>query len=125
MQISSLKIFAIGAVSFLLIATAIVSGSIMLPTYLSATIAFLGAVVVLLGFVFGRVVLQVSAGKLIQKHFLAGNNRSETLTLLIGVFAWTLLLSLPYVWLIGLFVIFAAGVGLVLTGKTSTKWQSP
>ncbi|MEQ1603857.1 MAG: hypothetical protein ABL999_03230 [Pyrinomonadaceae bacterium] len=124
-QISSLKIFAIGAVSFLLIATAIVSGSIMLPTYLSATIAFLGAVIVLLGFVFGRVVLQVSAGKLIQKHFLAGNNRSETLALLIGVLAWTLLLSLPYVWLIALFVIFSAGVGLVLTGKTSPRWQNP
>lgn len=124
-QISSLKIFAIGAVSFVLIATAVVGGSITLPNYLSATIAFLGAVVVLLGFVFGRVVLQVSAGKLIQKHFLAGNDRSETLALLIGVLAWTLLLSLPYVWLIALFVIFAAGVGLVLTGKTSPKWQNP
>jgi len=124
-QLSSLKIFAIGAFSFVLIATAVVGGSITLPNYLSATIAFLGAVVVLLGFVFGRVVLQVSAGKLIQKHFLAGNNRSETLALLIGVLAWTLVLSLPYVWLIALFVIFAAGVGLVLTGKTSPKWQNP
>ncbi|MFT3744715.1 MAG: polymer-forming cytoskeletal protein [Pyrinomonadaceae bacterium] len=124
-QISTLKVFAIGAISFLAIATIIVGGSITLPNYLGAGVAFLGAIVVLLGFVFGRVVLQVSAGKLIQKHFLAGNNRSETLALLIGVLTWTLLLSLPYVWLIALFVIFAAGVGLVLTGKTSPKWQNP
>lgn len=124
-QISTLKIFAIGAFSFLAIATVIVGGSITLPNYLGAGVAFLGAIVVLLGFVFGRVVLQVSAGKLIQKHFLAGSNRSETLALLIGVLTWTLLLSLPYVWIIALFVIFAAGVGLVLTGKTSPKWQNP
>ena len=123
-QLSSLKIFALGAGVFLLIAGMIVGGTLILPNYLSATLALMGIMVLFLGFVFGRVVLQVSVGKLIQKHFLAGNNHSETLAILIGVLAWTLLLSLPYVWLIALFVIFAAGVGLVLTGKTSPKWQN-
>ena len=124
-QLSPLKIGAIGAGSFLLIAFAMIGGTLVLPNYLSATLVLMGVTVMLLGFVFGRVVLQVSVGKLIQKHFLAGNNRSETLAILIGVLAWTLLLSLPYVWIIALFAIFAAGVGLVLTGRTSPKWQNP
>ena len=68
--------------------------------------------------------MQVSLGKLVQKHFLSGNNRSETLAILIGVLLWTLLLSLPYIWLIALFSIFAVGIGLVLTGRTPPKWAS-
>jgi len=42
-----------------------------------------------------------------------------------GVLFWTLLLSLPYVWLIALFTILTVGVGLVLTGRSTPKWQNP
>lgn len=124
-HLSWLKVGAIGAGSFLLIAILVFGGTLVLPNYLSTTLALMGGLVLILGFVFGRVVLQVSIGKLIQKHFLAGNNRSETLGILIGVLAWTLLLSLPYVWVIALFAIFAVGIGLVFTGRTSPKWHNP
>ncbi len=120
LQLSTLKVMAVGAATFLFISAVIIAGTVALPNYLSATLGVMGAVLVLLGFVFGRVVLQVSVGKLIQKHFLAGNNRSETLAILIGVLSWTLLLSLPYIWVIALFVVFAAGLGLVVTGRTSS-----
>jgi len=85
----------------------------------------MGMLLLLLGYVFGRVSLQVSLGKLFQKHFLSEKNRSETLAILIGVLLWTLLLSLPYVWLIALFLVFTMGIGLVLTGRTPMKWQNP
>ena len=124
-HLSSLKIFASGAAVFLLTIVLVTGGTLFLPNYLSATMALMGAVALLLGFVFGRVVLQVTIGKLVQKHFLAGHDRSETLAILIGVLAWTLLLSLPYIWVIAVFVIFAGGIGLVLTGRTSPKWQNP
>ena len=55
---------------------------------------------------------------------LAATGRSETLATLFGVIVWTTLLSLPYVWLIALFSVFTFGVGLILTGKTSPKWQN-
>ncbi len=123
-NLSYLKVTAIGAAAFIGVAIGIASGTLFLPDYAAATLALMGTLILFLGFVFGRVVLQVSLGKLIQKHFLAGSNQSETLGILIGVLGWTLLLSLPYVWVAAMFVIFASGVGLVLTGKTSSRWQN-
>jgi hypothetical protein len=52
--------------------------------------------------------LQVSIGKQIQKRFLPENKQSETLALLIGAFVWTLLLSIPYLWIFALIVLTAA-----------------
>lgn len=124
-QLSAFKMCAIGAAVFLLISGSIIGGAILLPNYLSATLALMGMLILLLGYVFGRVALHVSIGKLIQKHLLSDNNRSETLAILIGVLAWTVLLSLPYVWLIALFAVFTVGMGLILTGRATPKWQSP
>ena len=124
-QLSWLKIVTLGAASFLLLAVLMIGGAVVLPNYLSATIAIMGMLLLLLSYVFGRVSLQVSFGKMVQKHLLSEGNRSETLATLIGVLAWTLLLSLPYLWLIALFVVFTVGIGLILTGRSSLKWQTP
>lgn len=124
-HLSFLKVCAIGAITFIVIVGMIVGGALTLPDYLGVTLGFLSTFLLLLGFLFGRVALQVSTGKLVQKHFLSENNRSETLAILIGVLLWTLLLSLPYVWVIALFLVFAVGIGLVLTGRAVPKWQTP
>jgi hypothetical protein len=124
-NLSLLKVSALGAVAFLIIMGLIIGGVLSLPDYLSVMLGFMGTTLLLLGYVFGRVALQVSLGKLVQKRLLSDNNRSETLAILIGVLLWTLLLSLPYVWLIALFSIFAVGIGLVLTGRTRPVWQNP
>ena len=124
-HLSFLKVCAIGAISFIVIVGIIVGGALTLPDYLGVTLAILSTFLLLLGYLFGRIALQVSAGKLIQKHFLSENNRSETLAILMGVLLWTLLLSLPYLWVIALFFVFAVGIGLVLTGRAVPKWQTP
>lgn len=124
-HLSSLKICAIGAGAFLLIAGLIVFGVVGLPNYFGATLALMGMLVLILGYVFGRVSLQVSLGKLVQKHLLSESNRSETLATLIGVLVWTFFLSLPYVWLLALFTVFSVGIGLILTGRSSARWQNP
>lgn len=124
-QLSVLKMCGIGAAAFLLLSGLIIGGAIMLPNYLSATLALMGVVILMLGYVFGRVSLQVSAGKLIQKRLLSDNNRSETLAILIGVMVWTLILSLPYVWLLAIFSVFTTGIGLLLTGRAAPKWTTP
>lgn len=121
-SLTPLKICAIGAGSFLLITATIIGGALGLPDFLGATLGLMGILVLVLGYVFGRVSLQVSLGKLFQKHFLSENNRSETLAILIGVLLWTLLLSLPYLWIVALFTVFTFGIGLVLTGRVKPKW---
>jgi hypothetical protein len=124
-QLSWLKVCALGAATFIFISSAMVFGALALPNYLSATLGIMGILLLVLGFVFGRVALQVSVGKIIQRQFLGENNRSETLAILMGVLAWTVVLSLPYIWLIGLFAVFTFGIGLVLTGRTAPRWQNP
>ncbi len=124
-NISLLKVCALGCAAFFLVSGLIVGGAIVLPNYLSATLALMGMLMLLLGYVFGRVSLQISIGKLFQKHLLSDRNSSETLAILIGVVVWTLLLSLPYIWLFALFAIFTVGIGLILTGRTAPKWQTP
>lgn len=123
-QLSWLKICALGAACFLATTGLMIGGALSLPNYLSATLALMGVILLLLGYIFGRVSLQVSFGKLFQKKFLSEHNRSETLAILIGVLFWTMLLSLPYVWLIALFAVFTIGVGLILTGRSPIKWQN-
>lgn len=124
-HLSSLKVSATGAAALILTSAIIIGGVVLLPNYLAATLAFMGLLLLLLGYVFGRVALQVSLGKLVQKHFLSEGNRSETLAILIGVVLWTLLLSLPYVWLICLFTVFTFGIGLILTGREPVRWKNP
>jgi hypothetical protein len=69
------------------------------------------------------VALQVATGKLIKKHFISKANSSETLVALLGVVVWTIFLSIPYIWILALFSVFAVGVGLILTAKSSNVWN--
>jgi len=123
-HLRSLKVCALGGAALILVSSLIVGGVVLLPNYISATLAFMGMMLLVVGYMFGRVSLQLSFGKYIQKHFLPESSRSETLAVLLGVIVWTFLLSLPYVWLIGLFVIFAVGIGLIATGWAPAKWQN-
>jgi hypothetical protein len=119
----TLKVTALGSLAFLLVAIGIILCLSILPGFLSVTLGLMGLMLLILGYIFGRVALQVSLGKFVQKRFLSEDNRSETLATLIGVLLWTFLLSLPYIWIIALFTIFAVGIGLILTARSSRAWQ--
>jgi len=122
-RLSTLKISAFGSVVFIGTIIAIVGSLSVLPDFLSATLGLMGLIMILLGYVFGRVALQVTVGKLLQKRFLSDANRSETIATLLGVLVWTVLLSVPYLWVIALFSVFAVGIGLILTARTSNVWH--
>lgn len=123
-QLSFVKVCAIGAGGFLLGLVLMIVAAVWLPTMLSATVAAMVMLLFLFGYLFGRVSLQVAVGKIIQKRFFPANNRSETLAVVSGVIFWTVLLSLPYVWVLALFTIFAVGIGLVLTARREPKRSS-
>ncbi|MFL6373632.1 MAG: hypothetical protein ACJ73D_03090 [Pyrinomonadaceae bacterium] len=123
-SLSSLKIVALGAGILVIGFVLCIASVATLPGYLWGTLVVMCMILLILSYTFGKVSLQVSTGKLIQKYLLSEANRSETLATLFGVIVWTTLLSLPYVWLIALFSVFTFGIGLILTGKTSPKWQN-
>ena len=123
-QLSTLKVFAFGSVGFVATVIIVMSSLSFLPNYVYAIVVLMAFVLLLLSFVFGRVALQVSVGKQIQKRLLPDNKHSETLALLIGAFVWTLLLSIPYLWTFALIVLTAASLGLVLTARSTNNWHN-
>lgn len=122
-QLSTLKVIAIGFAGFVLTTIAVIASLSFLPNYLSAIISLMGFVLLMLGYVFGRVALQVSIGKQLQKRFLSEKKQSETVAILIGVIVWTMFLSIPYLWIFALLTLLSASLGLVLTARSTNSWQ--
>ncbi len=122
-QLSALKVFAFGSVGFIITIVIVMSSLSFLPNYVYTVVVLMAFVLLLLSFVFGRVALQVSVGKQIQKRLLPEHKQSETYALLIGAFVWTLLLSIPYLWTFALIALIAASFGLVLTARSTNGWQ--
>lgn len=118
------KTLGVGTLFFAAIVAMIVGAALTLPEYLGLTIFLMGLVVVVLAYVFGRVALHVALGKILTKRVNNGNNRSETLSILIGVVLLTVLLSLPYLWVLVLFGVLSIGLGLLLTARTSPEAQN-
>jgi hypothetical protein len=124
LSLSPLKVFGIGGLSFIVITLGVMLSLGFLPGFVSGVIGLMAFVVVMLAYVFGRVVLQAGLGKFALKIF-SGKKPSETLSLLTGAFLWTLLLSVPYVWTAALFVLFTASLGLVFTARRgSISWET-
>ena len=122
-QLSTLKVVAIGFSAFLVTTLGVIASLSFLPNYLSAIVSLMAFVLLMLGYVFGRVALQLSVGKQVIKRFFPENKQSETLAILIGVLVWTTLLSVPYLWILALIALLSVSLGLVLTARTTNGWQ--
>ena len=123
LQLSTLKVFAIGFLGFWVVIFSVIASVSFLPGYLSAIVGLMAFVLLFLGYVFGRVALQMSIGKIVQKYLLPEKKQSETIALLIGVVIWSILLSIPYLWVLTLLTLFSASIGLVFTARTHSGWQ--
>lgn len=123
-QLSTLKVVGIGIAAFFVTTICVIGSLSVLPNYLSAIFGLMAFVLLMLAYVFGRVAMHLSVGKIIQKHILSERNQSETIAILIGVVFWTALLSIPYIWTLALLALFAAGIGLVLTARKNNGWST-
>ncbi|MEP7147448.1 MAG: hypothetical protein ABI857_01010 [Acidobacteriota bacterium] len=123
-QLSTLKIVAIGVAAFLGTTFGVAAMLQLLPNPFGVIFGLMALTLLMLAYIFGRVALNVSVGKALQKYFLGEKNSSETLAILIGVVTWTLVLSIPYIWTIALFILFSTGVGLVLTARSQQSWPA-
>lgn len=124
-QLGSAKVLGLGIAGLLGTGAAILLSAAYLPGYLAGLVPLMIIFLLFLAFIFGRVALQVSFGKFLQKHLIPDNMQSETLAILLGVVGWTLILSVPYLWTLALIVVFAASVGLVFTARSGNPWQTP
>lgn len=122
-RLSTVKVVAIGFSAFLATTLSVIVCLSFLPNYVSAIVSLMAFVLLMLGYVFGRVALQLSVGKQLLKRFLPENKQSETLAILAGVLVWTFFLSVPYLWTLALIILLSSSLGLVLTARTANGWQ--
>lgn len=120
-KLSPAKVAGLGLGGIILAMIAVSGASGYLPEYLGVVVWLMTIGLLLLAYLFGRVTLQLSIGKYIQKRFLPNLKQNEPIAILIGVVIWTVLLSLPYLWMLAVLALFAAGVGLVLTARSNTS----
>lgn len=124
-QLSTLKIFGIGASAFIVITLGVMVGFGVLPSFASGILSLIAFMLLMLSYVFGRVAMQASIGKWLLKKFSSNKKPSETIALFIGAFFWTFLLSIPYLWTLALFALFTASLGIVLTARSNKDgWES-
>lgn len=122
-HLSSLKIFSIGFLGFLITTIGTIAILKFLPNSLSAILGLMSFVLLILAYVFGRVALQVSAGKWILRYFYGSKKQSESVAILIGTLIWTILLSVPYIWTLVLLILFVASIGIILTARSTDSWE--
>lgn len=123
-QLSTLKIIAFGFTCFVLTTIGVIISFSFLPTNFSGIVGIMATILLFLAYIYGRVTLQVSAGKWLQKQFLPEKHHSESIAILIGSLVFTILLSLPYIWTFTVIFLFAASLGLVLTVRSADTWKS-
>ena len=120
---ATLSVFAVGSAGFVLATLVAITSVGVFPGFISGLIAIMAFVSIILAYVFGRVVLQVSVGKRILKILKPDAKPSDTFAILVGASFWTVMLSLPFIWIGALFVLFAASIGLVLTARRSVSLE--
>lgn len=123
-NLSAGRVIAIGLFVFIAAIVFGIAGSQLMPTYLTAVLLPMLFLMLMLAYVFGRVAMHAVAGKLIYKHLLPEKGRSEAVSMFAGVFVWTVLLSVPYIWTFALLALFSAGIGLVLTARSTSSWST-
>lgn len=123
-NLSMLKVSGLGIAGLILVTVLVIASLQVLPDYAGAIVGVMGFALLMLAYGFGRIALQVSAGKILQKHLPPGAARSESVAILLGVLLWTVILSIPYLWTLAVVILFSVGIGLVLTARSGNGWKT-
>jgi hypothetical protein len=79
----------------------------------------------LLSYLFGRVVIHAATGRWLQRVLLPEKRRSESVALLLGAAFWAVALALPFVWPLLVFGLVVTSLGLALTARYRLNWRRP
>jgi hypothetical protein len=97
----------------------------VLPTVVSAFVGIMALLLLIIAYLFGRVVIHAATGRWLQRRFLPEGKRSESVALLLGAGVWAIILSLPYVWPLIVAGLLVTSLGLALTARYRLGWKRP
>ena len=114
-RMSKMSVFGFGASALVLSLILVVLSVSAFPGFVSGIISIMVFAGIILSFVFGRAVLQVSLGKWITRLVSPDKKLPDAVAILAGSTVLTILLSLPVLWIPVLLGVFVSSIGLVLT----------
>jgi len=123
LQLTSLRVALIGFTAAVVIGAGVVVCLKALPETLSALVGVMALILIIVGWLFGRVVLAAATGRWLQRKYVPLGKHSESVALLIGTAFWVLLTSLPYVWPFVVATMLVISLGLSLTARYRVGWR--
>lgn len=123
LQLTSLRVGAIGFVGALIISVGVPFALHYLPSPISALVGLMALLLILIAGLFGRVIIYAATGRWLQRKFIRIGQNSESVALLLGTTFWIALASLPYIWPVVVAVILVASLGLALTARYRVGWR--
>src|SRR2546423_9561322 len=123
LQLTFTRVTLIGLLGAVVIGPGVAVSLGYLPTPLSALVSITPLLLLLLSYLFGRVVVHAATGRWLQRMLLPEGKRSESVALLLGAVLWAVLLALPYVWPLLVVALVVLSLGLSLTARYRLNWR--
>jgi hypothetical protein len=123
LQLTSLRVAVIGFTGSIVCSFGVLACLRVLPTVVSAFVGIMALLLLIVAYLFGRVVIHAATGRWLQRRFLPEGKRSESVALLLGASVWAVILSLPYVWPLVVAGLLVTSLGLALTARSRLGWK--
>ncbi|HEX8652800.1 MAG TPA: hypothetical protein VF708_18435 [Pyrinomonadaceae bacterium] len=123
LQLTSLRVAVIGFLGSIMCSFGVLACLRVLPTVVSAFVGIMALLLLIVAYLFGRVVIHAATGRWLQHRFLPEGKRSESVALLLGASVWAVILSLPYVWPLVVAGLLVTSLGLALTARYRLGWK--
>ncbi|MBD0369257.1 MAG: hypothetical protein ICV60_00270 [Pyrinomonadaceae bacterium] len=123
LQLTSVRVAVIGFVSALIIFFGVPVAVNLLPTFIGVLLGVMSVLLLLMAYLFGRVIIHAATGRWLERRLLPEGKRSETIALALGALFWTLMLSLPYIWPAVVAGLLITSLGLALTARYRIGWR--
>ncbi|HEX8351929.1 MAG TPA: hypothetical protein VF611_03325 [Pyrinomonadaceae bacterium] len=123
LQLTFRHVVLIGLVGALVMGPGVTAALGFLPPAVGALVGVTALLLVLLSYLFGRVVINAATGRWLQRLLLPERRRSESVALLLGAAFWAVVLALPYVWPFLVFGLVVLSLGLALTARYRLGWR--
>jgi hypothetical protein len=123
LRLTKIRVAVIGCLGVVVSTFGVVSCMHLLPVPVGVVLGIMSLLLLVIAYIFGRVVIHAATGRWFQRRFLAEGKRSETVALLLGAGFWTLVLSLPYIWPAVVAMLLVTSLGLTLTARYRLGWK--
>jgi hypothetical protein len=123
LQLTSPRVAVIGLLGALVVGPGAFGALRVLPPMLSGLVFITAMLLLVVSYLFGRVVVNAVTGRWLQRVLLPEGKRSESVALLLGAGFWAVVLALPFVWPFCVLGLVVLSLGLALTARYRLNWR--